>query len=78
MARSRVVDPLDALTQREREVLGLLAEGYTNAGISAQLVLSERTVEVHVRAVFAKLGISDDDGRNKRVLAVLQYLSATS
>ncbi len=78
MARSRAVDPLESLTSREREVLGLLAEGHTNAGISAQLFVSERTVEVHVRAVFTKLGISDDDGRNKRVLAVLQYVSATS
>jgi DNA-binding NarL/FixJ family response regulator len=78
MARSRTVDPLASLTSREREVLSLLAEGHTNAGISAQLVLSERTVEVHVRSVFAKLDILEDEGRNKRVLAVLQYLSATS
>jgi len=74
--RQRARDPLEALTPREREVLSLLAEGLTNAGIAARLVLSERTVEVHVAQVFAKLGLSDDPSVNKRVLAVITALSA--
>ena len=74
--RRRARDPLEALTPREREVLSLLAEGLTNAGIAARLVLSERTVEVHVAQVFAKLGLPDNPSVNKRVLAVITALSA--
>jgi DNA-binding NarL/FixJ family response regulator len=73
---SRERDPLDVLTPRERQVLALVAEGRTNAGIAESLVLSERTVEIHVKQVFRKLGIPDDPGVNRRVLAVLAYLRA--
>ena len=68
-------DALDRLSAREREVLGLMAEGLTNAGIAARLVLTERTVESHTRAVFMKLGLHGDDGDgHRRVQAVLSYL----
>jgi DNA-binding NarL/FixJ family response regulator len=65
---------LAQLTDREREVLGLVAEGLTNAGIGKRLYLSERTVEAHVRHVLMKLGIPDSDDAHRRVLAVLTYL----
>jgi DNA-binding NarL/FixJ family response regulator len=69
---------LGELTSREREVLSLMAEGLTNAGIARRLVLTERTVESHARNVFMKLGISDEDDGHRRVLAVLSYLRARS
>ena len=68
---------LDALSPREVEVLGLVAEGLTNAGIADRLTLSERTVEVHVQRVFTKLGIPDDSGANRRVLSTLTFLGLT-
>jgi serine/threonine-protein kinase len=74
--RPQARDQLSALTPREREVLEQLARGRTNNGIAAELFLSERTVEVHIKQVFAKLGLPDDPTVNKRVLAVLTYLGA--
>ena len=69
-------DPLAELTSREREVLGLMAEGRTNAGIARRLWLTEKTVETHVRAILAKLGLPSSDDDHRRVLAALTYLRA--
>ena len=66
--------PLDALTAREREVLGLMAEGRTNRAISETLFVSERAVERHVTAIFGKLCLRATDHDHRRVLAVLAYL----
>jgi DNA-binding NarL/FixJ family response regulator len=65
---------LAELTEREREVLSLMAEGLTNAGIASRLVLTERTVEGHVRSVLSKLDLPLGDDGHRRVLAVLSYL----
>jgi len=69
-------DPLEELTMREREVLELMAEGLTNAGIAKRLHLSERTIEAHVRHVLMKLDVPETDDSNRRVLAVLAHLTA--
>jgi DNA-binding NarL/FixJ family response regulator len=66
-------DPLGELTGREAEVLELMAEGLTNAGIAKRLFLSERTVEAHVRHVLMKLELPEDEDRHRRVLAVLTH-----
>ena len=65
---------LDELTPREREVLGLMAEGRTNAGIARQLWLTEKTVETHVRTILMKLGLQVSNDDHRRLLAVLTYL----
>jgi DNA-binding NarL/FixJ family response regulator len=76
MGRSREDDPLDQLTPREREVLGLMAEGRSNAAIAEQLVVSDRAVEKHVTSIFGKLGLSVSSEDHRRVLAVLRFLEA--
>jgi DNA-binding NarL/FixJ family response regulator len=67
-------DALAQLTPREREVLGLMAEGKTNAGIARQLWLTEKTVETHVSSILGKLGLPLDGDTHRRVLAVVTYL----
>lgn len=67
---------LAELTEREHDVLRLIAQGYTNAGVAKRLYLSERTVEAHVRRLLGKLDIADSDDGHRRVLAVLTYLRA--
>ncbi|WP_020578166.1 response regulator transcription factor [Actinopolymorpha alba] len=69
-------DPLGALTPREREVLGLMAEGRTNTAISQRLVVSEGAVEKHVGNIFAKLGLAPSESDHRRVMAVLAYLGS--
>jgi DNA-binding NarL/FixJ family response regulator len=69
-------DHLGALTEREREVLSLMAEGLTNQGIARRLVLTERTVEGHVRNVLMKLDLPETGDAHRRVLAVIAYLRA--
>jgi serine/threonine-protein kinase PknK len=76
VAASRDSGVLAALTDREQEVLALMAEGLTNAGIARRLWLTERTVESHVRNLLTKLGIVDESVGNRRVLAVLTFLQA--
>ena len=70
-------DRLADLTEREREVLELMAEGLTNAGIAKRLYLSERTVEAHVRHVLMKLNMPESEDGHRRILAVLAHLGAT-
>ncbi len=74
LGRSRKQDVLAGLTPREREVLGLMAEGRTNSAVAKQLVVSDGAVEKHVSNIFMKLGLSPSDGDHRRVLAVLTYL----
>lgn len=69
-------DPLAALTPREREVLGLVAEGRSNASIARELWLTERTVETHVSSILGKLDLAPSEDGHRRVLAVLAYLRA--
>jgi DNA-binding NarL/FixJ family response regulator len=75
LASQRDDGPLSALSAREREVLGLIAEGMSNRAIADRLVITEGAVQKHVRAVFAKLGLAQGDDAHRRVLAVLTYLS---
>ncbi len=75
LARSRRADPLAQLTPKEREVLGLMAEGRSNAAIAEALVVTLGAVEKHVASIFMKLDLPvDDDQRHRRVAAVVQYL----
>ncbi len=68
--------PLDVLTFREREVLGQMAEGRSNAAIAGRLFVSEKAVSKHISNIFTKLGLPPSDDDNRRVLAVLAYLDA--
>ena len=74
LSRRREADPLDELSEREREVLGLVAEGLSNSAIAQRLFITERTVEAHVKQVFTKLRIDQAPDTNRRVLAVIAYL----
>ena len=74
LSRRQREDLLDELTPREREVLALMAEGQTNAGIAERLVVTDGAIEKHVRSIFQKLGLPATDAHNRRVLAVLTYL----
>jgi DNA-binding NarL/FixJ family response regulator len=76
LGRKREDDPLDALTPREREVLGLMAEGRSNSAIAAELVVTERAVEKHVTNIFSKLDLPAASEDHRRVLAVLAFLEA--
>jgi DNA-binding NarL/FixJ family response regulator len=69
-------DPLAGLSAREREVLALMAEGRSNAGIARRLWVTEGTVEKHVRSILTKLGLAEADDDHRRVLAVVTYLEA--
>jgi DNA-binding NarL/FixJ family response regulator len=76
IARTRRHEPISDLSPREREVLGLMAEGRTNAAIADTLVITQRAVEKHVKSIFQKLRLSPVDTDHRRVLAVLRYLEA--
>ena len=73
-AEKRERDPLEELTERERKVLALMAQGRSNSALSAELFLSPKTVEAHVRSIFTKLDLAQDAGDHRRVLAVLAFL----
>lgn len=77
VARRENAGPLAELTEREREVLALMAEGHSNRGVGERLYISPKTVEGHVGQVFAKLGIEDAPTAHRRVVAVLAFLRAT-
>jgi len=74
VGRRRVHDPLEELTPREREVLGLMAEGRSNRGICEKLFVSPKTVETHVNSIFLKLNLAPAPDDHRRVLAVLAFL----
>jgi DNA-binding NarL/FixJ family response regulator len=76
VARRRERDPLDALTDRERAVLALMAQGLSNAAVAADLRLAIKTVEAYVTAIFTKLGLVQHEREHRRVLAVLTFLRA--
>jgi DNA-binding NarL/FixJ family response regulator len=75
LASQRETGPLQSLTPREREVLQLVAEGRSNKGIGDRLAVSERAVQKHVTAVFAKFGLAAGEDDNRRILAVLAYVN---
>jgi DNA-binding NarL/FixJ family response regulator len=74
LARRRTINPLERLTEREREVLSLMAEGRSNHAIQERLFVSSRTVETHVRNILMKLGLNETPDDHRRVLAVLAFL----
>jgi DNA-binding NarL/FixJ family response regulator len=74
VAKRRERDPLAALTERETTVLALMAQGRSNSALSAELCLSTKTIEAHVRSIFTKLDLAPDAGDHRRVLAVLTFL----
>jgi len=76
VARRRVRDPLDELTDRERAVLALMAQGLSNAAVAADLHMAVKTVEAHVTSIFTKLGLIQHEREHRRVLAVLTFLRA--
>jgi DNA-binding NarL/FixJ family response regulator len=76
LARNTDNDAVSALTPREREVLGLMAEGRSNAAIGQQLVITERAVAKHTASIFLRLGLQPSEDDNRRVLAVLAYLGS--
>ena len=78
LGRRRRDDPLAELTPREREVLGLMAEGRSNAAIAAELVVTDRAVEKHVTGIFSKLELTSSSEDHRRVLAVLRFLDGPS
>jgi DNA-binding NarL/FixJ family response regulator len=77
IGRRRTRELVDELTEREQEVLALMAEGYANSRIADTLQLSPKTVERHVGHIFAKIGLPESDSHHRRVLAVLAWLRAT-
>jgi len=77
MHRPHDPDPLDVLTVREREVLAFLAEGRSNGAIAQRLMMSQKTLETHVRQVFQKLGLQESADDHRRVLAVLTFLRSS-
>lgn len=74
VGRRRREDPLSQVTEREREVLGLVAEGMSNRAIASRLYVTERTVEAHITQIFQKLHLSESSHQHRRVLAVLAFL----
>src|SRR5262249_54510844 len=78
MGRRRARDPLEDLSPREREVLGLMAEGLANHGICERLVLSPKTIETHVNSIFTKLRLAPAADDHRRVLAVLTFLGGAA
>jgi DNA-binding NarL/FixJ family response regulator len=76
LGRPARADPLAALTERERSVLALMAEGLSNTAIATRLFLSEGAISKYTTTIFAKLGLAADDDTNRRVRAVLAYLGA--
>ncbi|GGN16069.1 DNA-binding response regulator [Lentzea pudingi] len=76
LTRTTHVNPIETLTAREKEVLELMAQGLTNARISAQLHISQSAAEKHINAIFDKLGLSGTSGLSRRVMAVVRYLGS--
>jgi DNA-binding NarL/FixJ family response regulator len=76
VARASALARIDELTEREREVLALVAEGRSNGAIAERLVVTPKTVETHIGQIFLKLGLRDVEGEDRRVAAVLAYLRA--